>query len=106
MQGAAGLLPYVVLVVAFYFLLIKPQQVRARKQREMVEALSFGDRVITVGGLHGTVVRVTDSTVVLRVFDNSELEFEKAAVARITADIPPLDEPAELAAEDEDDPQA
>ncbi|PKQ29776.1 MAG: preprotein translocase subunit YajC [Actinobacteria bacterium HGW-Actinobacteria-10] len=86
-----GTLLYVIaLVAAFYFLIIRPQQQRQRQLRELMTALSTGDRVITAGGIHGTVVRVLDTTVVLRVLDNSEIEFEKMAIARITTDVPPI----------------
>ncbi len=90
MQGSFGFFYVVVLIVAFYLLLIRPQQVRAKQMRELLAALSEGDRVITIGGLRGTVVRVDDETVILRVYDNSELEFEKVAIAKIVVDIPPL----------------
>lgn len=86
-----GTLLYVIaLVAAFYFLIVRPQQQRTRQLRELMAALSTGDRVITAGGIHGTVVRVLDATVVLRVLDNSEIEFEKAAIAKITTDVPPI----------------
>ena len=95
-MNTGTLLYVVVLVAAFYFLIIRPQQQRQRETRELMAALSTGDRVITVGGMHGTVVKVLDSTVILRVLDNSEIEFEKAAIGRITQDVPPVadDEPA------------
>ena len=80
------------LVAIFYFLILRPQQTRQRAVREIMAALSEGDRVVTAGGLHATVVRVLDSTVILRVYDNSELEFEKLAIVKITTDIPPLAE--------------
>lgn len=92
MDGSFGIFYLIVLVVAFYLLLIRPQQVRMKKMRELIAALSKGDRVITVGGLHGTVVSVAEETVVLRVKDNSELEFEKTAIAKITVDIPDLED--------------
>ncbi|MRR11687.1 preprotein translocase subunit YajC [bacterium] len=86
-----GTLLYVaVLVGAFYFLIIRPQQQRQREMRKLMSALSQGDRVITIGGMHGTVVRVLDSTVVLRVLDNTEIEFEKASIGRIVVDVPPV----------------
>lgn len=86
-----GYLLYGVLLAAiFYFLILRPQQKRQREMQAIMEALSEGDRVITAGGLHGTVVRVLDRTVVLRVYDNSELEFEKLSIVKITTDIPPL----------------
>lgn len=94
----------VALVVIFYFLVLRPQQNRQREMRAIMEALSEGDRVITAGGLHGTVTRVFEHTVVLRVYDNSELEFEKLAIAKITTDIPPLaDEPQEAEDSSADD---
>ena len=60
--------------------------------RELIASLSEGDRVVTIGGLRGTVVTLKGETVVLRVLDGSELEFEKAAIAKILVDIPPLGE--------------
>lgn len=96
----------VLLVVAFYFLLIRPQQVRQRQVRELMAALSTGDRVITIGGVHGTVVRTEEMTVVLRMIDGSEIEFEKAAVAKIVTDIPLLpDEAGTTVGEPADGPQ-
>ncbi|MHB9003617.1 MAG: preprotein translocase subunit YajC [Coriobacteriia bacterium] len=86
-----GTLLYVIaLVAAFYFLIVRPQQQRQRQMRELMSALSTGDRVVTAGGIHGTVVRVLETTVVLRVLDNSEIEFEQMAIARITTDVPPV----------------
>lgn len=96
-----GTLLYVIaLVAAFYFLIVRPQQQRQRQLRELMAALSTGDRVITAGGIHGTVVRVLDETVVLRVLDNSEIEFEKAAIARITTDIPPIADDMDVLGDD------
>lgn len=95
-----GTLLYVIaLVAAFYFLIIRPQQQRQRQLRELMSALSTGDRVITAGGIHGTVVRVLDTTVVLRVLDNTEIEFEKMAIARITTDVPPVGDDDAIAEE-------
>lgn len=90
MQGLYGIAYIVILIAAFYLLIIRPQQVRAKEMRELMAALSEGDRVITIGGLRGTVVSVGEETVILRVYDNSQLEFEKTAIAKILVDIPPL----------------
>jgi preprotein translocase subunit YajC len=68
----------------FYFLLIRPQQ-RQRKERErMLSALKKGDRVVTSGGLHGTVVGLADHTVTLKVADQVKLEFDRSAIGRVT----------------------
>lgn len=77
----AAFLPLVLLVVIFYFMLIRPQQKRAKQHRQLLEALKSGDKVVTVGGLRGTVAAVDDETVVLRVADNVKLTFNKSAVA-------------------------
>jgi len=89
-QGTIGIIYIAILIAAFYLLIIRPQQVRNKQMRELVASLSEGDRVVTLGGLRGTVVTVKEETVILQVFDNSQLEFEKAAIAKILVDIPPL----------------
>lgn len=95
MQGTTITIIYIViLIAAFYLLIIRPQQVRNKQMRELIASLSEGDRVVTIGGLRGTVVTLKDETVVLKVLDGSELEFEKAAIAKILVDIPPLGAPS------------
>jgi len=91
-QGTISIIYIVILIAAFYLLIIRPQQVRNKQMRELIASLSEGDRVVTIGGLRGTVVTLKGETVVLRVLDGSELEFEKAAIAKILVDIPPLGE--------------
>lgn len=59
------MIPLVLIFVVFYFLLIRPQQQRAKKHREMVQDLHRGDKVITGGGLHATVSKVEDDTTVI-----------------------------------------
>ena len=67
----------------FYFLLIRPQQQQKREVERMRAALKKGDRVVTSGGLHGTVLTVNDQTVILRVSDQVKLEFDRSAVGRV-----------------------
>ena len=68
----------------FYFLLIRPQQKQRRDREHMLSAVKKGDRIVTTGGLHGTVTGLTDQTVVLRVSDGGvKLEFDKSALGRI-----------------------
>ncbi|HEY7280750.1 MAG TPA: preprotein translocase subunit YajC [Actinomycetota bacterium] len=95
------LLPIVLIGVVFYFLLIRPQQRRARSQREMTQSTQVGDEVVTIGGLFGVVREVDDDSVLLEVAPGTELRFLRTAIARkLTAD----DEvPAEDEAEDEDE---
>ena len=74
-------IPLVLIVVVFYFLLIRPQQKRAKTHRSMIEQLKTGDQVVTLGGMRGTVAAVDRDTVVLRVADNVKLTFNKSAIA-------------------------
>lgn len=77
----AAFLPLILLVVIFYFMLIRPQQKRAKQHREMLDAVKAGDEVVTVGGMRGVVAAITDDTVILRVADNVKLTFNKSAIA-------------------------
>lgn len=67
-----------------YFLMIRPQQQRQKKHQEMIKSVNVDDSVITVGGILGTVVKVKDNTVVLRVADNVRIEFLKTSISQIT----------------------
>jgi len=75
-------LPMILLVVVFYFILIRPQQKRAKQQRVMLEALKSGDEVVTAAGIVGTVITVKDKTVTLRCGD-AKLEVTKGSVTEI-----------------------
>lgn len=76
-------LPLVFLFVIFYFLLIRPQQKKQKEHNDMLAKLDKNQEVITAGGIHGTVVSVTDKTVVLRIADNVKVEFEKVSVTQV-----------------------
>lgn len=67
----------------FYFLLIRPQQRQRREREQLLAALKRGDRVVTTGGLHGTVTGLGEHTVILRVADQVKLEFDRSAVGRV-----------------------
>jgi preprotein translocase subunit YajC len=76
--------PILLIFVIMYFLLIRPQQEQAKKTKTMLEALGRGDRVVTSGGMLGTVVDVKDDgRVVLKVSDDVKMEFLKSAVVQV-----------------------
>lgn len=88
--GSGALVTQIVFFAAifaiFYFLLIRPQQ-RQRKERDrLLAALKRGDRVVTTGGLHGTITGLTEHTVTLRVADQVRLEFDRAAIGRVVVE--------------------
>jgi preprotein translocase subunit YajC len=72
----------VLLIAVFYFFMIRPQQKRAADARKLREGLSKGAQVVTVGGLHGRVVELSDDKVVLEVDKGIRLTFDRSAVAR------------------------
>ena len=71
------------MVAIFYFLLWRPQQKQRRDRESMLGALKTGDRVVTSGGLHGTVTKIAEHTVTIRVADQVRLEFDRSAIGRI-----------------------
>lgn len=80
-SGWAGMiLPFVLMFAVFYFLLIRPQQKKQKLRNAMLNALKSGDKVTTIGGIHGTIVEITDDQVVLKVNDATKLTFDRAAI--------------------------
>jgi preprotein translocase subunit YajC len=77
-----GLVPLVLLIVVFYFILIRPQQKKAREQTEMLKTVRPGDRVLTSGGILGVVVSVKDKSVSLRSAD-AKMEVAKSSISEI-----------------------
>jgi preprotein translocase subunit YajC len=78
-------LPMILLVVVFYFILIRPQQKRAKELRKLLETLKSGDEVVTAAGIVGTIITVKDKTVTLRSGD-AKFEITKGSVTEIIAD--------------------
>ncbi|NIR28638.1 MAG: preprotein translocase subunit YajC [Gammaproteobacteria bacterium] len=78
-----GILPIIFLFVIFYFLLIRPQQKRAKEHKKMVEGLSKGDEVVTNGGLLGRITKVGDHFVTLEIADSLEVRVQRNAVAAL-----------------------
>ena len=81
--GLVSLLPLVIIFVILYFLLIRPQQKRAKQHREMVAALKKGDEVATNGGLIGKIVNVDDNFVEVEVAKGVNVKVQRHAVAQM-----------------------
>ncbi|WP_110931788.1 preprotein translocase subunit YajC [Paenibacillus bouchesdurhonensis] len=73
--------PFAIMFIVFYFLLIRPQKKKQQSRNAMLRALQKGDKIVTIGGLHGTIVSLTDDTVVLLVNDATKLTFERSAIS-------------------------
>jgi len=85
--GSANLISTLVMFGAifliFYFMIIRPQQKRAKEREKMLSNMQKGDKVITSGGLHGTIAGLDEKTVLLQVGDNIKMKFEKSAIASV-----------------------
>lgn len=77
------ILPLVLIMGVFYFLLIRPQQKKQKEHQKLVEAVKTGDKVVTSAGIHGIVSNVKEATILLKVADNVKIEMDKAAVATV-----------------------
>jgi len=77
-----GLLPLVLLFVVFYFLLIRPQQKKAKQQKQFIENLKKGDEIVTSGGLYGKITGITDTTVTIEIAEKVRVRVAKNAVAQ------------------------
>jgi len=89
--GAAGggqsaltsMIPLVIMFGIFYFLLIRPQQKKAKEHKALLEALKKGDQVITAGGMHGKISSVDDAVVTIEIANNVNVKFNKGHVAAV-----------------------
>ena len=86
-QGSSSMMVQLAFFAAifaiFYFLLIRPQQKTKRERETMLSAVKPGDRVVMSSGLHGTVVKLSEHGVTLKVADQVRLEFDRSAIGRI-----------------------
>lgn len=85
-QGAAGFssfVPLILMFVIFYFLLIRPQQKKAKEHREMISSIKRGDRIITSGGIHGRVTAVSEATMTVEIADKVRIKVSRGNVSAL-----------------------
>lgn len=85
-QGAGGFsafIPLVLMVVIFYFLLIRPQQKKSKEHKQMIASLKKGDRIITTGGLHGKVTGMDDATLTVEISDKVRVKISRGYIASV-----------------------
>ena len=82
-SGLIGFAPLLIIMVIFYVLLILPQQKRQKQVRQMLSALKTGDKVVTNGGIYGTIVGMEDDAVQLRIADQVKIKVARSAIAGI-----------------------
>ena len=77
------MLPFLLILVVMYYVMIRPQMRRQKEQQKLIAALKTGDRVVTASGIHGLISNVKDTTVIVKVADNVKIEMEKTAIANV-----------------------
>ena len=90
-------LPIALIFVIFYVFIIRPQNKKQKETQKMIDALKKGDKVVTIGGIHGVISSVKDQTVIVKVDDDAKIEFTRSAIASVIVDKPAKEEekPAE-----------
>ena len=82
MQKYGSLFFIVLLIVVFWLFFIRPQSKKAKEEQKYRDSLQKGDKVVTIGGLHGKVVEVKETTVIISLSPNNEVEVEKSALVQ------------------------
>jgi preprotein translocase subunit YajC len=77
------LIMFALIIGIFYFLILRPQQKRQKDRQKLLDAVKKGDKVVTAGGMHGTVAGLDEKTVLLQVSDNVKMKFERSAISTI-----------------------
>ena len=89
-SGGGGMLSTVVMfsliILIFYFMILRPQQKKQKERTQLLESVQKGDKVITVGGVHGVVIGLEEKTVLVQVAENVKVKLEKSAIATVVRD--------------------
>jgi len=81
--GIAAFLPMILVLVVAYFLILRPQMKRQKDHQKMISALDKGDRIVTAGGIHGTILKTLDeNTVLVKIADEVKVVLDRSAIAR------------------------
>ncbi|MED1917167.1 preprotein translocase subunit YajC [Brevibacillus sp. DP1.3A] len=96
MDGLTQFLPIIIMFAIFYFLLIRPQQKKAKQRNAMLAAIKKGDKIVTIGGVHGTIQDLSDDTITLRIAHNVNVTFDRGAINSVvsSSNEPAKSEPA------------
>lgn len=79
----AGLLPFALMFVVLYFLILRPQMKKTKDQQRMIDELEKNDEIVTSGGIHGTILNIKDDILVVKIAENVKIEISRAAVSRV-----------------------
>jgi len=86
-SGVEGIVMLVIMFAIFYFLLIRPQQKRAKQHKELVQSLKAGDEVVTAGGIHGKIAAVQDLVITLEIANNVKVKVNRNSIVGTKTDL-------------------
>lgn len=81
--GLASFIPLILIMFIFYFLLIRPQQKRQKEHRKMVEELKSGDKIVTAGGIYGTIKSVSEDSIKVEIADGVRVKIKRDTIANL-----------------------
>jgi preprotein translocase subunit YajC len=77
------LIMFGLIILIFYFMILRPQQKRAKERDKMLSEIQKGDKIITAGGVHGTVAGIEDKTYLIQIAENVKVKYEKSAISTV-----------------------
>ena len=87
-QTLMSVVPFILIIAIFYFFIIRPQNKKQKETQKMIDALKKGDKVVTIGGIHGVVSSTKEKTIILKVADNVKLEVNRSAISGVVNETP------------------
>ena len=85
-QTIMSVVPFILIIAIFYFFIIRPQNKKQKETQKMIDALKKGDKVVTIGGIHGVVASTKEKTVIVKVDDSTKIEFSRSAISGVESD--------------------
>jgi preprotein translocase subunit YajC len=87
-QGGGGLITTLIMFgmifFIFYFMIIRPQQKRQKEREKLLNSIQKGDKVITAGGIHGTIIALEEKTILVQIADNVKVKVERGSISTVT----------------------
>ncbi len=88
------IIPFGAVILIFYFLIIRPQNKQRKETERMLSALKKSDKIVTIGGIHGVVLAVKESSVIVKIDEGTKIEINRSAVASVKVDGAKAEKPA------------
>jgi preprotein translocase subunit YajC len=92
-DGGPGLMSNIILfgsiILIFYFMIIRPQQKRAKERQKLIDSMKKGDKVVTASGIYGTIAGLDEKTVLVQIADNVKVKLDRSAIATIISESVP-----------------